>query len=180
MKKAVFLIINVFLLISCNNNSGLEKPDNKPPCPTVSQFVNEAFQYFIEHEDTPDTSTVYKMTFIRGASGFPEEDTIMEFCQMLADGNEKGLRGIIHIGDYKVLIFDEKKIGTNFYNMDSVKEVDLDNLELSAFEDIISCYAFVLDGGNDLELIGCQPDDFAPIRINGRGERELPPVVSKK
>ena len=180
MKKTVFLIINGFLLISCNYNSSLEKPDNKPPCPTISQFVNEAFQYFIEHEDAPDTSTIYKMTFINGASGFSEEDTLMEFCQMLADGKEKGLRGLIHIEDYKVLIFDEKKIGTSFYNMDSVKEVDLNNLRLSTFEDIICCCAFVLNGGKYLELIGCQPDDFIPIKINGRGERELTPSPSKK
>lgn len=172
MKKTVFLIIDAFLLISCNYHSSLEKPDNKPPHSTVSQFVNEAFQYFIEHEDTPDTSTIYKITFMSGVPGFSKEDTLIEFCQMLADGDEKGLRGITHIDNYKVLIFDENKIGADFYNMDSVKEVDLNNLRLSTSEEMIACYAFVLDGSANLELIGCQPDDFVPIRINGWGEKE--------
>jgi hypothetical protein len=107
-----------------------------------------------------------------GVPGFSKEDTLIEFCQMLADGDEKGLRGITHIDNYKVLIFDENKIGADFYNMDSVKEVDLNNLRLSTSEEMIACYAFVLDGSANLELIGCQPDDFVPIRINGRGEKE--------
>ena len=68
------------------------------------------------------------------------------------------------IGDYKLLVFDESGIGTNFYNLDSLQEVDLRSLEFSTDSIMIFRDFIIVD--SLLEMVGVQADDFVPIRVN--------------
>ena len=65
-----------------------------------------------------------------------------------------------------MLVFDKQNVGKNFYNIDSLIDTDLNKLCISSSENLIDCCAFVLDGDSYLYLLGCQPDDFLPIKID--------------
>lgn len=180
MRRIVLCIIILIGVSSCNNSTDVVASSCKKPSSAVSQCITEAFLYFISHDERPDTSIFYKLSFLKGLQGFSKEDTLIDYCRMLSGGDENGYMGILYINGYKVLVFDEKKIGNDFYNADSLNVVDLKSLSLPTSENMFFCYTFVLDGGGELELLGCQPDDFVPIKINGRGERKLTPSPSKK
>lgn len=109
------------------------------------------------------------MEFLTGAPGFPVEDTMIGFYMMSRDipmdNRIEALKGFAIIDKYKVLVFDNQSIGKHFYNSDSLKRINFDSLKFPTV-DIVECCAFVLNGDDHLELVGCQPDDFVPIKIN--------------
>lgn len=180
MKKIVIISIISILATACHNNSEYVTPGEEQLCPKLSPCIEGAFAYYIKHEENPDTSTIYSMEFLVGEHGFPQDDTLICFCMYDKGQSTDGLKGIVAIGDYNVLVFDKQNVGNEFYNADSLVDTDLNGLCLSSSKDTIYCCAFVLDGNSHLYLLGCQPDDFVPIRINGRGEKEGSLTVSKK
>ncbi len=168
MKKTFFLLIVVFL-VSCHDNVRLEVVGDKISSAGISQCIKDAFAYFIEHEDYPDTSYIYSMEFLTGVPGFPLEDTMIGFYMMSEgipmDNRIESLKGYTIIDNYLVLVFDSQNIGKHFYNSDSLKRINFDSLKFPSV-DIVECCAFVLNGNDHLELVGIQPDDFVPIKIN--------------
>lgn len=165
MKKIVILSIIFILASACYNNSESVAWGREQYSPKLSHCIEESFAYFIKHEDNPNTSTVYMMEFLVEVPGFPPSDTLICFCacnkRQLADG----VKGIITIGDYRVLVIDQQDIGGGYYNVDSLVDTDLNRLCLSSSEVVTNCCVFVLDGDSYLYLLGCQPDDFVPIKI---------------
>ena len=166
MKKiGVTFIISIFA-IACHNNSKYVTSGEEQLCPKLSSCIEEAFAYYIKHEENPDTSTICLMEFLVGEYGFPQDDTLICFCMYDNRHSSDGLKGIIAIGGYNVLVFDKQNVGKEFYNVDSLVDTDISELCLSIPEDAIDCCAFVLDGNPYLYLLGCQPDDFVPIKID--------------
>lgn len=173
------LTVVAILTVACHNNTEYVTVGEEQLSPKLSPCMEDAFAYFIKHEENPDTSTIYMMEFLVGELGFPQDDTLICFCMYDKRHSADGLRGIMVIGDYKVLVFDKQNVGDEFYNADSLMDTDLSGLCLSSSEDMINCAAFVLDGSPYLELLGCQPDDFERIKIDrdpgwicGRNEGE--------
>ena len=85
-----------------------------------------------------------------------------------------GLRGLMKLGEYKVLVFDEKGIGEDFYNRDSLKSVNLRDLNLPSSGNLIDYYVYILNGGKYMELWEMSPEDFDPIMIDGRSDEPHP------
>lgn len=166
MKEILIFTIFSILAAACHNNSESEVPERKHACPKMSSCLEDAFAYYIKHENNPDTSTFYLMEFLVGASGFPQDDTLICFYAYNKRQLAEDFRGLMTIGDYKVLVFDKQNVGKNFYNIDSLIDTDLNKLCISSSENLIDCCAFVLDGDSYLYLLGCQPDDFLPIKID--------------
>ena len=165
MKKTVVLTLIALFLWSCHNNINSEDVASKHiSAPKVAQCIEEAFAYYIGREDNPDTSIVYVMEFSRGYPSSKQEDTLIAFGQMHKRMPLNGLKGFVTIGDYKLLVFDESGIGTNFYNLDSLQEVDLRSLEFSTDSIMIFRDFIIVD--SLLEMVGVQADDFVPIRVN--------------
>ena len=133
--------------------------------PTLAPCIVEAFNYYTKYEEDLDSSNIYMMNFLKGELGCPENDTMICFCKYHHNMHAMGLMGITKIGEYKLLVFDEKRVGEDFYNIDSLRDVDLSSCRLSSTENIIDCCTFVLDGGNYLNIWGIQPDDYVPIKI---------------
>ncbi|MBO4308063.1 MAG: hypothetical protein J5848_07125 [Bacteroidales bacterium] len=165
MKKIIIPVITL-LTVACYNNSESEVLGRNGLCRKLSPCIEDAFAYYIKHEDNPDTSTIYLMEFLVGEPGFPQDDTLILFCACCNRQLADGIKGIMTIGEYKVLVFDKQNVGNKFYNVDSLVDIDLDRLCLPSSENLINCYAFVLDGDSNLYLLGCQPDDFVPIKID--------------
>ena len=166
MKKIVNLSIISILAIACYNNSESLTPVEDHLCTKLSPCIEDAFAYFIEHEENPDTSIIYLMEFLVGEFGFPQDDTLICFCKYYKGQSTDGVKGIMTIGDYKLLVLDKQNVGYEFYNVDSLVDTDLSELCLPISEDVINCLTFVLDGDSCLGLLGCQPDDFVPIKID--------------
>lgn len=165
MKKVLYISLISILVAACHGNTQPVAIGNNNMCLKLSPWLEEAFTYFIEHEKKPDTSTVYLMEFTLGEPGFPLNDTLIYFCEYYKNHLTDGFMGIITIGDYKVCVFDKQNVGSKFYAADSLMDMDLNRLCLSPPEDLINCCAFILDGDTYLYLLGCQPDDFVPIKI---------------
>lgn len=162
-KKVVLLIVSI-LLISCHTNPELKEAECLPQLsPRIHPCIEEAFSYYILHEVNPDPDTYYSMSFIKGEPEFPGKDTMISFCRHNKYMSTEGFRGQTSIYNYKILIFDKKKIGEFFFNQDSLNKVDIDTLTLSS--EMSSCDGFVIYN-NYLYLWGCQPDDFVPIKID--------------
>lgn len=167
MKKNSLFVFSIILLISChNNNIESVEYDYTNHYPRLASCIDDAFAYFIKTEDDRDTSIYYMMIFLKGESGFPEKDTILYFCKFCMSESASGFKGLTHIGDYKLLVFDKHDVGTNFYNIDSLKKIDLSGFGMSASNNIIDCCAYVIDGCGYLMILGVQPDDFEPIKID--------------
>lgn len=168
MNKTIFILF-VGLFVSCQNNVRLDLVGEKNSSAGISQCIRDAFTYFIEHEDCPDTSYIYSMEFLTGVPGFPVEDTMIGFYMMSEgipmDNRIEAFKGLAIIDNYKVMVFDGQNIGKKFYNSDSLKRTNIDSLKFPSV-DIVECCAFVLNGNDRLELVGIQPDDFVPIKIN--------------
>lgn len=163
MKKIVFVTAISFLLASCHDNTGIRHSGNERQL-KVSPCIEDAFCYFLEHEiDNPDTTIIYSMDFLKGCPGCPEEDTLIGFCRMNENMPTVGLRGLMTIDGWQLLVFDEQRIGESFYSIDSLKEIDLNGLRLST-ERLSICCTFVIDDGF-LHIWGVQPDDYMPIKI---------------
>ncbi len=166
MKKIAIMTIFSILAAACHNNCESTTPVREHSCPKLSPCLEKSFDYYIKHEDNPDTSTIYLMEFTVGEPGFPQDDTLIFFYAYNNRLPADDLRGIMTIGDYKVLVFDKQNVGKNLYNIDSLRDTDLNRLCISSSEDLISCCAFVLNGDSCLNLLGRQPDDFVPIKID--------------
>ena len=166
MEKIVIMTIFSMLAAACHSNYKSEAMGKNHQHPKLSPCLEDAFAYYISHEDKPDTSTIYLMEFLVGEPGFPQDDTLICFYAYNNKQVADDLRGLTTIGDYKVLVFDKHNVGKKFYNIDSLRHTDLDNFCIPPSENLINCCAFVLDGHSYLHLLGCQPDDFVPIKID--------------
>ena len=170
MEKKVILLITSILVISCHNNSELKETECLPrSSPRILPCIEEAFSYYIKHEVNPDTDTYYSMSFIKGEPEFTGSDTMISFCRHNKFMSQEGFIGQTSIYNYKILVFDKKNIGDSFFNRDSLSKVDIDTLTVSS--EISYCDVFVIMN-NSLQLIGCQPDDFVPIKID-RDQRQI-------
>ena len=164
-KKNVF-VFTIIILVSChNNNTCMGESEDRYLKPKLAPCIEEAFAYYIGSEDDHDTSYFYMMSFSKGEPGCPENDTMLSFCKYHDNMLAIGLRGITNIGEYKLLVFDDKNVGKDFYNLDSLRAVDLGCCGLSYNEDIADCCTYVLDGSMYLKIWGIQPDDYVPIKI---------------
>ena len=154
------------LASACYNNSDSVALGCKQSSPKLSPCIEDAFGYYIKHEDNPNTSTVYLMEFLVGESGFPIDDTMICFSACHKRQIADGVKGVMTIGDYKVLVIDKQDVGGKYYNVDSLVDIDLIGPYFSSNVDVVKCCVFVLDGDSCLYVLGCQPNDFIPIKIN--------------
>lgn len=155
----------LILLVSCSNNYIFDESDDSIPNTNISPSIEKAFLYYIGHEDNGDTSNYYAIMFWKGEPGFPLEDTLIAFMRLMDTLQLDGYKGMIFIGDYKVVIIDKLNIGDDFYLLDSLENVYLKAQKSSPSNDVVDCCTFVLDGGSNLHLLGVQPDDYEPIEI---------------
>lgn len=171
MKNNIIIFIISILATACHNDFESVIPTEELLCSKLSPCIEDAFAYYINHEENPDTSTIYMMEFMVGEPGFSLDDTLICFCVCHKWLVANGVKGIMAIGDYKVLILDENDVGRECYNEDSLINIDLDRLCLSSSEDVVDCCVFVRDGDSCLHLLGCQPDDYVPIKIERKQVR---------
>lgn len=163
MKKIFSFILISFIVWSCHNNNSIEIAFKHVPAPKVAPCIEKAFFYFIEHECNLDTSIVYFMEFSRGYPSSKLEDTMIVFGQMHERIPLNGFKGLVTIDDYKLLVFDESDIGTKFYDLDSLKKIDLSSHSFST-KNIMLVRDYIISDGF-LYLVGVQPSDFIPIKV---------------
>ena len=174
MHKVVFLLFIPIILASCKNNPKVKAVECQKESFKVRLCLEKAFAYVISQEHDADSSTAYVMEFLKGEPGFPPKDTLICFCKSHEDYMPTGLRGLMKLGEYKVLVFDEKGIGEDFYNRDSLKSVNLRDLNLPSSGNLIDYYVYILNGGKYMELWEMSPEDFDPIMIDGRSDEPHP------
>lgn len=164
MKKIFFAITHLLLIVSCRNNAVFEENCSVEQQRKVSPCIEDAFFYYLEYDnDSADTSFIYSMDFLKGVPGGSTEDTMIVFYRMNENMPTNGLRGLITIGNFKLLVFDEQKIGESYYNVDSLKGIDLGECRLSTDDISVGC-SFII-GDSCLDVWGVQPDDYEPIKI---------------
>ncbi|MBP5515432.1 MAG: hypothetical protein J6X86_00640 [Bacteroidales bacterium] len=165
MKKIIPFTLISLILFSCHNSTTSEEFVSKStPTPKVAPCIEKAFAYFIGHEKNPDTSVCYVLEFLKGYLGNELEHTRIAFGPMHKSMPLNGFKGLITIGDYKLLVFDESNIGTCFYNTDSLKNVDLSSLKFTPEDTLLFLEYTISDGFIDVVCV--QPDDFISIEID--------------
>lgn len=165
MKKLVIFLAASILISSCRNIIGHDGLDYTEPSSGVSSCIEEAFYYYIDQENDSDTACFYSIDFLIEVPGFPLNDTLIGIYRMNDNSPMDGFKGVTNIGNYKILIFDKNDVGGDFYISDSLRKLSLNNLSFTSFDSLIYCCSFILNGSHNLELIGCQPDNFTPIKI---------------
>ena len=95
--------------MACHDNKKIGY-SNEEQLLKVSPCIEDAFYYFLKHEnETPDTDFVYSIDFMKGFPDRSDKDTMIGFCRMNENMPLDGLRGLLTIGEYKLLVFDEQK-----------------------------------------------------------------------
>ena len=164
MKRMFLYAALSLVLFSCRNGVETEKEsESLAPRPKVAKCIEEAFAYFIKHERNPDTATLYSMSIMNGEPGFAIEDTVICFGRQNIYMSTDGFKGQASIGNYKILVFDNKNIGGSFFNRAALETLALDTLEFPAEASSFDCFII---RSEYLYLRGYQPDDFERIKID--------------
>ena len=147
------------LLVSCNNGM------NENPIliqPTLSSCIEEAFTFFIKYEKHPDTTGYYSISFHKDIEELGVwDDTLILIGKPNGFFPKDGFKGYATIGDFKILVFDKQNLGGSFYNQDSLKSIDLDNIRFtdSAF------FLDVIVADSVLQPRGCGIDGYESFKI---------------
>ena len=173
--QRIFLFFVVFsALASCQNRTQPIGLDSKAKTPCVAKCIEEAFSYFIAHEQDPDTSNFYALVFENGVPEFGLlNDTAICFYKLhtryyeewIKDSLIDSYKGIMMINQYKLVVFDENDVGEHFYNNSCLEPTDLNSLNLPSLEGLTLVMTLVLDDGKYLQWYDVQPEDWSPIKI---------------
>lgn len=128
MKKGVIFFIICVIFASCINakkNNGVFEKEFVDPC-INSNLLKELFEYinFVELLEKTDSNKCFILEFL-----IDKEDSIIVISRNMCWMNYSGYKGIMNIDKYDIAILDKENIGINFYNIDSLVNKNLDNLQ---------------------------------------------------
>lgn len=147
------------LLISCRSSEN-DKPIQIQP--TLASCLKEAFSCFIEFEKHPDTDYYYSISFHKNNEELCVwDDTLILIGKPNAFFPKEGFKGYATSGGFKLLVFDKQNLGGFFFNQDSLKSIDLDNI---IFTDT-ACFLDVIVKDTVLQPRGCGIDGYELFKI---------------
>lgn len=147
------------LTISCCNGKNDEPIQIQP---ALSSCLVEAFTCFIENEKNPDTIYYYSISFHKDDEELCVwDDTLILIGRPNEYFPQEGCKGYATLGNFKLLVFDKQNLGASFFNQDSLKSIDLDNI---IFADS-ACFLDVIVEETVLRPRGCGIDGYESFKI---------------
>lgn len=117
----IFILLPVFVTCRDGRSSLLLDAPQDTVC--LESCIEEAFEYYLQSVDKYNPCIVepvyYFVRFTMFGDGL---DTMVLISRHRNDASTEGYKGCTAIREYKILVFDEDNLGSDFYNINFLKK----------------------------------------------------------
>lgn len=169
MKKTLLIFNFLLIFVACRDGHTSLEFDTPLDTACIESCIEEGFRYYIkdmnrDNLSTPDTE-YYCVIFTKFCN---DRDTMVLIVRYRNDAYKEGYKGCAAIGRYKVLVFDEDNLGSDFYKINLLKNdkpCDSGAYPRGSEDELLMALGMIKHD-SVFDFFGCiPPDDWEPIPI---------------